>query len=83
MIDAVSAECLTPISTIVSAYMMFLNDEKGQLNGEAIECSAEKHFFVPTPEFLNRDISRRACTVWDPLFKMMHKEDSGLPDAIP
>jgi len=83
MIDAVSPECLTPISTITSAYMKFLNDEDGSLSGEAIECSVEKHFFVPRPEYLNGRVSKRACTVWDPLFKMMHHESSGLPDAIP
>lgn len=84
MIDAVSTKCLTPISTIVSAYMRCLDDDdEGKLNGEAIECSAEKLFFVPRPEYLDGKISERACTVWEPLFKMMHKENSGLPGAIP
>jgi hypothetical protein len=63
--------------------MEFLDDKEGGLVGEAIECSADKHFFVPKPKFLNGGVSKRACTVWDPLFMMMHKENSGLPDAIP
>jgi len=82
MIDAVSPECLTPISTIISAYARFLNDDENSLFGEAIECSADKQLFVPRPEFLNGMVSRRACTVWDPLFKMLHGEESGLEDAI-
>jgi len=63
--------------------MKCLDDKECKFVGEAIECSADKHFFVPRPEFLNGPVSKRACTVWDPLFKMMHKEDSELPDAIP
>jgi hypothetical protein len=74
---------MTPISTIVSAYMKFLDDEDGLLVGEAIECSVKKLIFVPRPEHLNGHASERACTVWDPLFKSMHSEVSGLPNAIP
>jgi hypothetical protein len=73
---------MTPISTIVSAYMKFLDDEDGALVGEALECSVEKLIFVPRVELLNGHASRRACTVWDPLFKAMHHENSGLPDSI-
>ncbi|OAL56662.1 hypothetical protein IQ07DRAFT_581978 [Pyrenochaeta sp. DS3sAY3a] len=81
MIDAVSSECLTPISTIVSAYEKFLEDDS--LYGRVLECSADKHFFLEPPTLANGHISRRAVTVWDPLFKMYHKESSGLSDAIP
>lgn len=68
------------MSTIVAAYHKCLEDES--LSGEAIECSAEKHLLVPRPEFQNGRVSKRAVTVWDPLFKMYHHESSGLPDAI-
>ncbi|CAO2657444.1 Nn.00g035700.m01.CDS01 [Neocucurbitaria sp. VM-36] len=81
MVDAVSPECLTPVSTIVSAYEKFLEDDK--LYGRVLECSADKHFFLEQPNLANGRVSRRAVTVWDPLFKMYHKESSGLPDAIP
>jgi len=72
---------MTPVSTITSAYNKFLDDDS--LNGQAIEGSADKHCFVQFPDYLNGDISKRAVTVWDPLFKMYHGELSGLPDAIP
>jgi len=72
---------LTPISTVVSAYDRFLNDES--LTGQAVECSADKEIFLFSPEYANGRVTKRACTVWDPLFKMMHSENSGLGDAIP
>lgn len=81
MIDAVSAECLTPSSTIVSAYNMFLDDKSR--TGQVVECSAKDRFFLPDPPLLNGRITKRATTVWDPLFKMMHGENSGLEEAIP
>ncbi|KAF4634269.1 hypothetical protein G7Y89_g3852 [Cudoniella acicularis] len=82
MLDAVSEDCLTPIDTIVRAYDHFLADENQQ-TGEALECSVQSHFIVPKQEYVNGTFSARACTVWEPLYKMMHGENSELPDAIP
>ncbi|KAF2643409.1 15-hydroxyprostaglandin dehydrogenase [Massarina eburnea CBS 473.64] len=81
MIDAVSPDYLTPISTIVAAYERCLEDEL--LFGKVIECSVEKQFFLEQPELANGRFSKRAVTVWEPLFKIYHNENSGLPDAIP
>jgi hypothetical protein len=72
---------LTPISTIVDAYNKCLDDDS--LTGQAIECSQDKLFFSQQPEYLNGRFSKRAATVWDPLFVMMHDEPSDLPEAIP
>lgn len=72
---------MTPVSTIVAAYNKCLDDES--LNGEAVECSADKLLLTPRPAFQNGRVSQRAVTVWDPLFKMMHHEVSQLPDALP
>jgi hypothetical protein len=68
MVDAVSPECLTPQSTVVSAYQRFLSDET--LFGKIIECSADQQFFLETPTLANGRISQRAVTVWDPQFIM-------------
>lgn len=68
MIDAVSPEALTPQATIVAAYERCLDDNS--LFGKVIECSADKQFFLETPSLANGRISKRAVTVWDPLFKM-------------
>jgi hypothetical protein len=72
---------LTPVSTIVAAYQRCLSDET--LFGKVIECSADQQFFLKTPELANGGVSKRAVTVWDPLFEMYHHEASGLSDAIP
>ncbi|KAH6665415.1 hypothetical protein B0J14DRAFT_521934 [Halenospora varia] len=82
MIAAVSEDCLTPVDTIVRAYDHFLADDNQQ-TGEALECSVKDHFLIPKQEYVNGRFSARACTVWDPLFKMMHGQNSGLPEAIP
>jgi hypothetical protein len=82
MLDAVSPDCLTPVSTIVAAYDRLLSDSNHQ-TGEAVECSVDELFLVPQTEYCNGKFSKRAVTVWDPLFKMMHGETSGLADSIP
>jgi hypothetical protein len=51
--------------------------------GEALECSANKLIYYHLPEYGNGPITQRAVTVWEPLFRMLHGEDSHLPDAIP
>lgn len=65
MVAAVSPEAMTPVSAIVSAYVRFLDHEDASLSGEALECAADKQIFCPRPEYLNGNISQRACTVWD------------------
>ncbi|KXT13718.1 hypothetical protein AC579_10075 [Pseudocercospora musae] len=80
MVAAVQEDCLTPVKTIVDAYVKLLDD--AAIYGEAIECSATKHFLVPDPPMCNGKVTRRAVTVWEPLFKSMHHEFSGLEDAI-
>lgn len=51
--------------------------------GELLECSAEKLIYYNLPEMGNGGVTKRAVTVWEPLFRAMHGEDSQLPDAIP
>ncbi|KAJ5698366.1 hypothetical protein N7462_000371 [Penicillium macrosclerotiorum] len=82
MIAAVTPECLTPVATILKGYQTFLEDTTG-MAGEILECSAEKLIYYHMPEYGNGHVTKRAITVWEPLFRMMHGEDSGLPDAIP
>lgn len=72
---------MTPITTIVSAYQMFLTDESG-LNGQILEASVNKHLFIEEPKEANGRFTRRSVTVWDPLFKLIHGENSELPEAL-
>ena len=73
---------LTPVQTILDAYRLFLNDTTG-IAGELLECSVEEMLFYKPREMANGRFTRRAVTVWEPLFRQMHGDDSGLPDAIP
>ncbi|CEL02131.1 Putative 15-hydroxyprostaglandin dehydrogenase (NAD()) (AFU_orthologue; AFUA_3G09480) [Aspergillus calidoustus] len=82
MIAAVTPECITPVETVLKAYQVFLEDTTG-MAGEILECSAHKLIYYRLPEYGNGAITKRAVTVWEPLFRMMHGEDSQLPDAIP
>ncbi|KAJ5909067.1 Short-chain dehydrogenase/reductase SDR [Penicillium taxi] len=81
MIKAVSPECITPISTVLKAFDIFLEDTTG-MAGELLECSAEKLLYYPLPEPLNGPITKRATTVWEPLFEMIHGENSELEEAL-
>lgn len=47
MVDAISLECMTPISTIITAYNKFLDD--GSLCGKAVQRSGEKLFSWRSP----------------------------------
>lgn len=71
---------ITPISTVMAAYMKLLADPSAY--GQAFESSQDKHLLLPEPPFLNGKVSKRAITVREPLFKMVHGENSGLPDTI-
>ncbi|KAK5128262.1 hypothetical protein LTR85_002929 [Meristemomyces frigidus] len=82
MMAAVTPECITPISTIIAAHDHFIDDKTGAA-GQALEGSADKLVYYDTPAYGNGYKTKRAVTVWEPLFKMMHGEESGLPDAIP
>ncbi|KAH8881776.1 hypothetical protein GQ53DRAFT_832078 [Thozetella sp. PMI_491] len=79
-IDATKPEHITPVETVVKAFEMCLTQPT--LNGQLIECSTDKHFLLPLPELANGAATKRACTVWEPLFESKHKEKSGLPDTI-
>ena len=70
------------MQTILKGYETFLEDSTG-MSGELLECSADKLIYYQMPEPGNGHITKRAVTVWEPLFRMMHGEYSGLPDAIP
>jgi hypothetical protein len=72
---------LTPIDTIVRAYHTFLEDDSR--NGQVLEGSVDKLLLIDEPKEANGRFTRRAVTVWDPLFKMIHGENSGLEEAIP
>ena len=66
----------------MDAYVKLLDDES--LNGQAIECSVDKHIFFPDPPYLNGDVTKRAVTIWDrkspytPIHRNEHDTDHEL-----
>lgn len=70
------------MQTVLRGYETFLEDSTG-MAGEILECSADKLIYYHMPKPGNGHITKRAVTVWEPLFRMSHGEVSGLPDAIP
>lgn len=70
------------MKTVLDAVQIFLEDETG-MAGELLECSADKLIYYHLPEMGNGHITKRAVTVWEPLFRLAHGENSDLPDAIP
>ena len=70
------------MQTILKGYETFLEDSTG-MAGELLECSADKLIYYQMPELGNGHTTKRAVTVWEPLFRIMHGEVSNLPDAIP
>ncbi|KAK3614715.1 hypothetical protein LTR56_027071 [Elasticomyces elasticus] len=81
MLAAVDPASMTPVPNIVNTYIRLLYDET--LTGQGIECSVDKQLPFPDPPLLNGVHTKRAITVWEPLFKLMHGEASGLEGAIP
>lgn len=67
---------------MIEAYDRVLEDDSG-MTGEILECSAEKIINYNLPPEGNGRVTKRAVTVWDPLFVMMHGEPSGLDEALP
>jgi hypothetical protein len=70
------------MSSVIAAHDVFINDETGEV-GKALVASADRLEFYDPPECGNGDETNRAATIWEPLFKMMHGEKSGLEDPIP
>lgn len=71
------------MSTVLRAYDEFLNDVKNEKTGKAVEASVDSLFYYELPEMQNGFKTKRAVTVWDPLYVMLHGEPSGMEDAIP
>ena len=84
MVAAVQEECMTPVDTIVKAYDGCIAGGDEQY-GEILEATGTEVSSVNPErlEFRNGKPSTRAVTVWDPLFKDLHGELSGLEEALP
>jgi len=82
MVAAVQPQYMTPVDTVVRAYEEFLDKDDGRY-GVIAETSVDKVLEVLGSRLANGKASERAVTVWDPLFRMLHGEESELENAIP
>jgi hypothetical protein len=73
---------MTLPETLLTAYDLFLQDEKDEHNGECVETAHDKHFFYEVPEYKGGEFSKRTDKVYEPWFSYIHGERSELPDAI-
>lgn len=71
---------LTKKECLLSAYDVFIEDEKNERNGQAIETAFDKLYFHETPEYQN-DVIKRTVQVYEPWFEAMHNDRSGLEGA--
>ena len=61
---------ITPVSTILNAHDTFIDDTTG-MAGQAPEGSSDKLIFYELPEYGNGYKTKRAVTVWEPLFRQL------------
>ncbi|KAF2676974.1 15-hydroxyprostaglandin dehydrogenase [Lentithecium fluviatile CBS 122367] len=66
-IDTTTPERITPVRTVEDAYKLCLDDTS--MTGQLVECSVDKHFFLPAPEMANGAAAKRACTLCEPFFE--------------
>ena len=70
------------MSTIMEGHDRFIEDDSG-MTGQLLEGSSDKLIYYDMPAFGNGYKTKRAVTIWEPLFRMMHGEDSEMEGAIP
>ena len=60
--------------------MKFIDDPS--LNGELVEASVDKLLLVEKAGYVDGERSKRASGVYDPFFRAIHGELSGLEDLL-
>lgn len=66
----------------MKAYDVFLDDVAGEKTGQAIETAYQSHYYHDVPPGKSGPVNERVVKVYEPWFKMMHEEFSGLPGTI-
>lgn len=72
---------LTKKECLLSAYDIFIEDDKNERNGQAVEAAYDSHYFHEVPEYKSGYVIERTDKVYEPWFEMMHKDRSGLKNA--
>jgi ABC-type cobalt transport system substrate-binding protein len=66
----------------MSAYEVFLNDDAGEKTGQLLETAHKSHYYHDEPVEKSGGVIERVVKVYEPWFKALHGQWSGLPDAI-
>lgn len=73
---------LTLLSTLISAYDIFINDTENIKSGQTIEAAHDTLFTWGHPGYKSGAFSQRTERIYEPWFEMVHGERSGLPGAL-
>lgn len=72
---------MTKKECLLSAYDLFIEDEKNERNGQAVETAYDSHYFHEVPAYKSGHVIERTDKVYEPWFEMMHKDRSGLENT--
>lgn len=73
---------LTKKECLMCAYDVFLEDEKNEKNGQAIEAAYDSHYYHDVPAYKSGSVIERTVTVYEPWFRMLHNEESSLENTL-
>lgn len=73
---------LTTKECLFSAFDLFLDDERNERIGQALETAYKSHYFHDEPEFKSKVAFERTSRIYEPVFELMHGERSGLENTI-
>lgn len=75
-------EQMTLRSTLLSGYDVFVQEKENIRTGETLEAAHDKLVEWGHPGYKSGAFAKRTEAVFEPWFKMLHGENSDLPDAI-
>ncbi|KAF1837685.1 NAD(P)-binding protein [Decorospora gaudefroyi] len=81
--EAFRPEQMTLRSNLIAGYDVFLDDAENVKTGQLIETAHDKLFEWGHPGYKSGAFARRTEAVFEPWFKLVHGETSGLPGTIP
>ncbi|KAF2440152.1 NAD(P)-binding protein [Karstenula rhodostoma CBS 690.94] len=79
--DMFLPEHMVTKSCLLAAYDEFLNDEENQRTGRLVETTHDNLIYHERPSVLSEEMGERNCAVFEPLFKAIHGETSGIDGA--
>jgi hypothetical protein len=68
------------VETVVQGYLHCIENQ--DITGQVFEASVDKIHVVPRLAYVDGKHSERAALLWDPYFKQVHGELSGLPNVL-